>query len=90
MALKHCLDEGERVEADLGYRGENPETVKTAGPLYTDEKYVATKKNVASRPETANKRLKQYGCLTQSMQPALGQLPCSPSFQLSMVSLCFT
>jgi hypothetical protein len=33
-----CLDEGERVEADLGYRGENPETVKTAGPLYSDEK----------------------------------------------------
>jgi len=73
MALKHDLDENERVEADLGYRGENPNSVKTPGPLYTDEKYVAMKSAVASRHETVNKRLKQYGCLTQRFRHGVAQ-----------------
>ena len=37
MALKHELDEGERVLADLGYQG--GKKVKTPGPLYAEEDY---------------------------------------------------
>ena len=55
------------------YKGENPESAKTPGPLYTDEKYVAMKKDVASRHETVNKRLKQYGCLTQRFRHSVAK-----------------
>ena len=65
MALKHCLDPHERVEADLGYIGENPGKVKTLGLLYTNERYISMKKAVASHHKTINKHLKQYACLTQ-------------------------
>ena len=75
MALKHCLVNNERVEADLGYRGENPDPdkVKTPGPLYMDEKYVAMKSNVASHHETVNKCLKQYNCLMQQFQHGIAK-----------------
>ena len=63
LALIHELDADERIEADLGYRGDAPEYVKVAGPLYTEEDYKAMKKRVASRHETVNKRLKQWKCL---------------------------
>lgn len=62
MVLKHDLDDGERVEADKGYQGDKK--VKAPGPLYDfDERYVKMKKDVASRHETVNQRLKLYTCL---------------------------
>ena len=64
MGLKHYLEEDERVEADLGYIGENPQTCKTPGALYSHDKvYVQMKKMVASRHETVNCRLKHFKCL---------------------------
>ena len=66
LALKHYLDEDERVEADLGYIGENPLKCKTPGSLYShDEAYAKMKKRVASRHETVNGRMKNFKCLAE-------------------------
>ena len=45
LALIHELDADERIEADLGYRGDAPEYVKVAGPLYTEEDYKARRRS---------------------------------------------
>ena len=69
LGLKHYLDEDERVEADLGYIGENPQTCKTPGALYShDAAYVKMKKRVASRHETVNCRLKLFKCLVEAFR----------------------
>ena len=63
---RHFLGDDERVEADLGYIGEHPTYCKTPSALYADNiEYVRMKKNVASRHETVNNRMKMFNCLTQ-------------------------
>ena len=54
FALKHMLEEHERVEADDGYRGENPGAAKIPGSQYHNhdkkqKKYVA--KSAAAKKE---------------------------------------
>ena len=67
MALKHQLDDNERVEADRGYEGERPLKAKTPG-LDIDSIYIAMKSDVAARHETVNNRLKMFQCLTQQFR----------------------
>ena len=66
LGLKHDLDEGERVKADLGYAGDS--SVKVPGPLYVNKKYRAVKRDVAARHETVNMRIKIFNCLTQKFR----------------------
>ena len=65
-ALKYHLDEGERVQADRGYAGD--ERVKAPGPLYTEDAYLKMSKRIASRHETVNKRLKIFQCLVHQFR----------------------
>ena len=60
------LDEGERVEADDGYIGEDPETTKVPGSMVhpQEEAILLTRSKVRRRHETANKRIKQFKCLS--------------------------
>ena len=72
--LKHYLDEDERVEADLGYIGENPKTCKTPGDLYShDPVYVQMKKRLSSRHETVNLRLKNFKCLVETFRQSFNK-----------------
>lgn len=62
-ALKNELGDGEKVEADLGYRGEPgcvsvPDCSAFLNPVGRRQKALAR-----SRHETLNKRLKQWHCL---------------------------
>lgn len=66
IALKHDLDEGERVEADAGYVGEA--SIKAPGPLYTDKEYVGMRRRAAQRHETVNGRLKIFNCLNEKFR----------------------
>jgi hypothetical protein len=52
------LEDGEMVEADLGYRGE-PQYVKTPQPGND------VQARVRARHETVNKRFKQWNCLSR-------------------------
>lgn len=65
FALKHLLEDGERVEADDGYVGEDPLRVKTThGAVHNPDpqvKYVRAR--VRLRHETVNKRIKQFECM---------------------------
>jgi hypothetical protein len=66
IGMKLWLEDNERVEADKGYKGENPEYCKVYGPLYEDEeRYNWMKKNVQTRHEHANLRIKMFECLNQ-------------------------
>ena len=58
------LDDGERVEADDGYRGEYPRHCKIPDPL-DSESTARMRQRVMQRHETVNKRLKNFGCLKQ-------------------------
>ena len=60
-ALIYELLDGEKVEADKGYRGE-PVYIKTP----TGENDIGQR--VRSRHETVNKRFKQWGCLRQAFR----------------------
>jgi len=55
--LIHELEPGEKVEADRGYQGE-PRCI-------TPQEGNDRAKTVRARHETANKRLKQWGCLKE-------------------------
>ena len=69
-ALKQMLDEGERVEADDGYVGDNPTHVKVPGSfVHTQEdKTLCVQAVVRCRHETANKRLKQFKVLSTTFR----------------------
>jgi hypothetical protein len=56
LGLKHELQPGEKVEADLGYRGER---TKIRLPVPGD----AVQQRVRSRHETVNHHFKQFDCL---------------------------
>ena len=65
FALKEMLDENERVEADDGYRGEDPLHAKVPKSMVHghDEKMLVVRTHVRRRHETANKRIKQFACV---------------------------
>ena len=63
-ALIFMLDDGERVEADDGYRGEYPRHCKIPDPLDTVSAAIM-RQRVMQRHETVNKRFKNFGCLKQ-------------------------
>lgn len=65
-ALIHELEEGEKVEADLGYRGK-PQHVNEANIFLTSQGK-QQKSLVRSRHETINKRFKQWGCLHRTFR----------------------
>lgn len=65
--IMSMLEEGERVEADDGYRGESPQYVKcpqSMGATAIDE-YERQQSIARRRHETVNKRFKQFGALKQ-------------------------
>ena len=70
--LSH-LSEGERVVADLGYRGEAPQYVKCPGSAYSTEETVTMQSKARARHETMNKRLKQWGCLFHQYRHSLSK-----------------
>jgi hypothetical protein len=61
-ALKHMLDENERVEADDGYIGEDPAKAKVPGSAVHehDRVQLCSRGIVRRRHETVNKRIKQF------------------------------
>jgi hypothetical protein len=65
FALKHMLEENERVEADDGYLGEDPLHAKVPKSMVHghDEKMLVVRTHVRQRHETANKRIKQFACV---------------------------
>lgn len=62
-ALVHELEEGERVEADNGYRGHAPEYVRCPASISNPPEQEEMQKKVRGRHETCNKRLKQWKIL---------------------------
>ena len=56
------LEEGERVEADKGYRHSAPEHIRYPGWLEPPERAAMTQR-VRCRHETVNKRMKQWNIL---------------------------
>lgn len=67
-SLASHLDEFERVEADDGYVGEAPLLVKCPMCVTNPEDTKVIQRKVRARQETANKRFKQWGCLTQTFR----------------------
>ena len=65
FALKHMLEEHERVEADDGYRGENPGAAKIPGSQYHnhDKKQKKVRGKVRSRQEGVNRLFKLFKIL---------------------------
>lgn len=65
FALKHMLEDYERVEADDGYVGEDPKKVKAARSVVheQDDKILYVRSCVRLRHETVNKRIKQFKCM---------------------------
>lgn len=59
--LKWMLDDGERVEADDGYRGDDKCKVPANRARPEEAKALAAR--VRKRHETVNKRMKHFGCL---------------------------
>lgn len=61
-ALKHMLEDGERVEADDGYVGEDPATVKVPGSMVHDQdpQMLRVRGRVRRRHEGVNKLIKQF------------------------------
>jgi hypothetical protein len=64
-ALLTELEEGERVEADDGYRGDSPRYVKCPASIGNHEEMNTSAAFVRRRHETINKRFKQWGILKQ-------------------------
>jgi len=64
-SLLSNLDESERVEADDGYIGEAPGKVKCPKSFANRAENEAMQARARRRQETINKRLKQWGCLSQ-------------------------
>lgn len=65
--MKHLLDTNERVEADDGYRGEDPLNAKVPASMVhvQDDQILRVRSIVRRRHETANKRIKQFDCLQE-------------------------
>ena len=63
--LQGILGENERVEADAGYVGCDPEFAKTPKSCFVREDRKKLQNRVRARQETANKRFKQFNILKQ-------------------------
>lgn len=63
------LREGEKVEADNGYRGE-PEKIRTPSAYYFSEEK-KQKYKARARHETCNRRFKHWGVLSQRFRHEL-------------------
>jgi len=63
FGLKDALDLNERVEADDGYRGGDPEYCKTPSGVFHDRERQAARRRVMGRQETVNKKLKEWQIL---------------------------
>jgi hypothetical protein len=72
-ALLTELDEGERVEADDGYRGESPRYVKCPASIGSRKEMETAAAFVRRRHETMNKRFKQWGILKQVYRGDVGE-----------------
>ena len=65
LGLLSHLDKNERVEADNGYLSLDPEYIKCAMGLHHPDENEQMRKRVMGRQETINKRLKDWGCMSQ-------------------------
>ena len=57
-ALVDELEEGERVETDMGYRASAPKYAKSPGTIWTEAKNKEMQNQVRARQETVNLRMK--------------------------------
>lgn len=62
------LGPNERVEADDGYLGAAPQHVKCPMSFVNPQETQKMQQIARCRQETANKRFKQWGCLTQTFR----------------------
>ena len=62
--MKDNLEDGERVEADDGYAGADPEFAKTRSGIFHPPAAADIRNTVRARHETVNKRLKQFAALS--------------------------
>mmetsp|Transcript_30071 Transcript_30071/g.87946 ORF Transcript_30071/g.87946 Transcript_30071/m.87946 type:complete len:113 (+) Transcript_30071:1597-1935(+) len=69
--LKWELDEGERVEADRGYRGEP--CCKTPVDEHRPERAKMLASVIRNRHETMNKRFKHFGCMKQAFRHGIAK-----------------
>ena len=68
QSLKHYLEKDERVEADDVYHGDDPIYCKTprgSSSLSEGAKAKEVRQRIRSRHETVNKRIKDFGILSQ-------------------------
>ena len=63
FGLKDALDLNERVEADDGYRGGDPEYCKTPSGVFHDCERRAARRRVMGRQETVNRKFKEWQIL---------------------------
>lgn len=72
QSLKYELGENERIEADDGYIGEEPDFCKTPGGFYSRSEGVdKIRRRLRARHETINMRLKVFGALSQTYRHGL-------------------
>ena len=95
-ALVHELEEGERVEADGGYKNSAPKYDKCPGTIWTEAEKKEMQQRVRSRQETVNLRIKigtsllrRTGTVCTSFRMCFWLLPCSPSSQFKTASHSF-
>ena len=65
------LEEYKVLEADDGYIGEHPHRIRCPGGMFTNPERLEVMKRVRNRQETANKRLKNWGILSQKFRSCL-------------------
>ena len=61
--LKNCLDPGERVEADDGYSGGDPEYTKTRSSAFCNEAASRMRDRIRARHEAVNGKFKAWKIL---------------------------
>ena len=74
-SLMSFLDDGERVEADGGYRGECPQHCKCPTHLTSDPEAAYMAQRVRSRQETINKCIKDWNVLQVIFRGDIGDHP---------------
>ena len=63
MGLIHILDDGERMEADMGYRGEHPVYIKMPSGVDQKEDRQWLDQRHRNRHETVNNKFKKFNCM---------------------------
>jgi len=93
-ALVDELEEGERVETDMGYRASAPKYVKCPGTIWTEAENKEMQSRVRARQETVNLRMKSWNILVAPYRHSVYQhqhfffwlLRCSPRLPFKMAS----